>query len=216
MIAFPGDGSMSMGMGELATLAQEQLPVKIVVLRNNSLAIEVWEQNAMLGNPQFGCELALVDFAAVAEACGVRGYHVTEPADGPADALAHDGAALVMADDDPYEAPLADPFKPGQMQRLATAFERGEKARQAKSHPPTARDRWLWDMSAVYGRHVPLSAIIPGMDERLRAHDDAAGGDGPARHGGAARRGGALGVMTIAQTQRLPGSMGRSRRRGVV
>jgi pyruvate dehydrogenase (quinone) len=128
VIAFTGDGSMSMGMGELATLAQEQLPVKIVVMRNNSLAIEAWEQNAMLGNPQFGCELAPIDFAAVAEACGVRGYHVIEPAD----------VSKTMADVDPYEAPFADTFKPGQMQKLVTAFERGEKARQAMGGQPPA------------------------------------------------------------------------------
>lgn len=41
VIAFTGDGSLSMGMGELATLAQYDLPVKVVVLHNNSLALEV-------------------------------------------------------------------------------------------------------------------------------------------------------------------------------
>lgn len=134
VIAFTGDGSMSMGMGELATLVQENLPITIVVMRNNSLGIEVWEQNGMLGNPQYGCELSPIDFAAVAEACGVRGYHLTEPGDAPkvlADALAHDGPALVMADVDAYESPFADTFKPAQLKKLTTAFERGEPARQA-------------------------------------------------------------------------------------
>lgn len=88
----------------------------------------------LLGNPQYGCELAPIDFAAVAEACGIRGYHITEPGDTPkilAEALAHDGPALIMADVDAYEAPFADTFKPTHMKKLVTAFERGEKGRQA-------------------------------------------------------------------------------------
>jgi len=134
VIAFTGDGSMSMGMGELATLRQYNLPIKIVVMRNNSLGIEVWEQNAMLGNPQYGCELHPIDFAAVAQACGMRGYHITEPGDAPAilaEALAHDGPALIMADVDAYESPFADTFTAAQTKKLVTAFERGEKGRQA-------------------------------------------------------------------------------------
>jgi pyruvate dehydrogenase (quinone)/pyruvate oxidase len=56
MIAFTGGGSMSMGMGELAALAQYGLPIRVVVMRNDSLALEVWEQIALLGNPQMGCD----------------------------------------------------------------------------------------------------------------------------------------------------------------
>lgn len=81
VIAFTGDGSLSMGMGELATLAQYDLPVKVVVLHNNSLALEVWEQTALLGNPQYGCELHPIDFQAVARACGLRAFRVDDPAE---------------------------------------------------------------------------------------------------------------------------------------
>ncbi len=132
VIAFTGDGSMSMGMGELASLVQHDLPVKVVVLRNDSLALEVWEQNALLGNPQYACDLSPIDFAAVAEACGIRSQRVEDPNDVPTalgDALTHPGPALVEAIVDPYETPFGDTLKPVHAQHMATAFERGEKAR---------------------------------------------------------------------------------------
>jgi pyruvate dehydrogenase (quinone) len=132
--AFTGDGSMAMGMGELATLAQNRLPLTVVVVNNGSLAMEVYEQNALLGNPQFACDLSPVNFAAVAEACGVRGYRLEDPADAPkilADALGHDGPCLVDAVVTADESPMADTFKPAQAKKMLTAFERGEKAREA-------------------------------------------------------------------------------------
>ncbi|MFS4107910.1 thiamine pyrophosphate-dependent enzyme [Streptomyces sp. PD-S100-1] len=131
VIAFTGDGSLSMGMGELATLAQYGLPVKVVVLRNDSLALEVWEQTALLGNPQYGCELHPVDFKAVAEACGIRAYRIEDPADAAGvlrEAMAHDGPCLVEAVTDPYEAPFGESLKPVHAEHIAQAFEKGEKA----------------------------------------------------------------------------------------
>ena len=133
VIAFTGDGSMSMGMGELASLAQHNLPIKVIVFRNNSLALEVWEQNALLGNPQYACDLAPVDFAAVAEACGIRGYRVEDPSEVAstlADALGQPGPALVEAVVDPYEAPFGETLLPAHAKKITTAYERGEKARK--------------------------------------------------------------------------------------
>ncbi|OZM77224.1 thiamine pyrophosphate-dependent enzyme [Pseudonocardia sp. MH-G8] len=133
VIAFTGDGSMSMGMGELATLAQNRLPITIVVLNNGSLAMEVFEQNALLGNPQFACQLSPINFAEVAEACGVRGYRLEDPAEAPkviADALDHHGPALIDAVVTADESPMADTFKTGHAKKMLTAFERGEPARQ--------------------------------------------------------------------------------------
>src|SRR5918911_3167618 len=62
VVAFTGDGCMSMLMGDLATLAQHNLPVKVVVINNHSLSLIVWEQLAFLGNPQYGCDHSDVDF----------------------------------------------------------------------------------------------------------------------------------------------------------
>lgn len=134
VIAFTGDGSLSMGMGELATLAQHDLPVKVVVLRNNSLALEVWEQTALLGNPQAGCALHPVDFAAVARACGLRAFRIEEPADAAgvfAEAMATSGPCLIEAVTDPYEAPFGESLLPVHAQHLAHAFGKGEPAASA-------------------------------------------------------------------------------------
>lgn len=131
VVAFVGDGALSMGMGELATLAQYDLPITVVVLHNNSLALEVWEQNALLGNPQYGCELSAIDFAKVAEACGLRSFHVerTEDAhDTMAAALSHDGPSLLECVVDPYESPFGDVLKPVHAEHIVTAYERGEPA----------------------------------------------------------------------------------------
>lgn len=130
VIAFTGDGSLSMGMGELATLRQYDLPIKVVVLHNNSLALEVWEQSALLGNPQYGCDLHPIDFRGVAEACGLRAFRIEDPSDASAvfeQAMSHDGPCLVEAITDPYEAPFGESLKPAHAEHIVQAFEKGEK-----------------------------------------------------------------------------------------
>jgi pyruvate dehydrogenase (quinone)/pyruvate oxidase len=57
VVAFVGDGGLTMLMGELATCAKYELNVKVVVIKNNSLGQIKWEQIAFLGNPEFGCDL---------------------------------------------------------------------------------------------------------------------------------------------------------------
>jgi hypothetical protein len=51
VVAFVGDGGFSMLMGELATAVKYRLPIKIVIVKNNSLGQIRWEQMAFLGNP---------------------------------------------------------------------------------------------------------------------------------------------------------------------
>ena len=116
-------------MGSLATLAQHHLPVTVVVINNAELGLIVWEQLAYLGNVEYGCNLSRIDFAKVAEGCGIRGFHVEHPAD-VADALKqaldHDGPALVDCWVDPAVSPFAETLQPGQAQNLAAALRRGE------------------------------------------------------------------------------------------
>ena len=68
-----GDGGFAMLMAELTTAVAHNLPVKIVLLKNNSLAEVKFEQQE-LGNPEYGCALAPIDFVAFAKACGADGY----------------------------------------------------------------------------------------------------------------------------------------------
>ena len=56
-----------------------KLPIKVVVIKNNALGQIKWEQMVFLGNPEYGCELQPIDFAAFAAACGGAGVHDRRP-----------------------------------------------------------------------------------------------------------------------------------------
>jgi pyruvate dehydrogenase (quinone) len=77
-VAIVGDGGFSQLMAELATAVKYSLPVKIIVLKNNSLAEVLFEQKA-LGNPNYGCDLAPIDFVAFARSCGADGFRCSTP-----------------------------------------------------------------------------------------------------------------------------------------
>jgi pyruvate dehydrogenase (quinone) len=79
-VAIVGDGGFAQLMAELSTAVKYQLPVKIVVLKNNSLAEVRFEQKE-LGNPEFGCDLNPIDFVAFAKACGADGFRCAKPAE---------------------------------------------------------------------------------------------------------------------------------------
>lgn len=90
VLAFVGDAGLEMGLGELATLRDHRLPVVVVVLVDNSLALIEMKQRSA-GLPNAGVDFAASDFAAVAVAMGGRGVSVRD-AEGLARAL-HDGFA---------------------------------------------------------------------------------------------------------------------------
>jgi pyruvate dehydrogenase (quinone) len=97
VVTLSGDGGLSMLLGDLITLQQLHLPVKIVVFNNGSLSFVELEMKAV-GLVTFGTDLDDPDFAAVARALGMYGQRVERPDDLEAalrDAFAHDGSALV-------------------------------------------------------------------------------------------------------------------------
>ncbi|WP_338538388.1 ubiquinone-dependent pyruvate dehydrogenase [Janibacter terrae] len=97
VVTLSGDGGLAMMLGELLTVRQHDLPIKIVVLNNSSLNFVELEMKAA-GLPGFGTDLDNPDFAQVAQACGIRGWRVTETSDletSLREAFAHDGPALV-------------------------------------------------------------------------------------------------------------------------
>jgi pyruvate dehydrogenase (quinone) len=103
VISLSGDGGLAMLMGELLTVAQYQLPVKIVLFNNHRLGMVQLEMEAV-GLPHYGCELKNPDFAALAQAVGLTGLRVEDPAEvRPAlqRALASSGPALVDVVTDP-------------------------------------------------------------------------------------------------------------------
>ncbi|OBS08748.1 thiamine pyrophosphate-dependent enzyme [Acidihalobacter prosperus] len=97
VIALSGDGGMTMLMGDLLTLVQESVPVKILVFNNGSLGFVEMEQR-IEGLLDSYTELKNPDFSKMAEACGLFGARV-EHADALEEAmhrwLAHDGPALL-------------------------------------------------------------------------------------------------------------------------
>ncbi len=99
VITLSGDGGFAMLMGDFITLAQMRLPVKVVVFNNGALGFIELEQKST-GFLDFGTGLENPNFAAMAEAIGIRGIRLEDPAevdDGIGAALAHDGPVLIDA-----------------------------------------------------------------------------------------------------------------------
>jgi pyruvate dehydrogenase (quinone)/pyruvate oxidase len=122
-----------MQMGDLATLIQEGLPVKVVVFKNDSLGLIKWEQMVFIGNPEYGVNFAPVDFVKVAEACGATAFHIEDPgtcADTLRQALAHPGPVVIEAVVDPNEPPLPAKITPDQAKTLGAALAHGEEHRR--------------------------------------------------------------------------------------
>jgi pyruvate dehydrogenase (quinone) len=99
VISLSGDGGFTMLMGDFLSLVQLGLPVKVVVFNNGALGFIEIEQKSS-GFLDTGTSFKNPNFAAMAEAVGVRGIRLEAPGDvdrGIAEALAHDGPVLVDA-----------------------------------------------------------------------------------------------------------------------
>jgi pyruvate dehydrogenase (quinone) len=97
VISMSGDGGLAMLMGDLLTLRQHQLPVKVIVFKNNSLSFVELEMKAA-GILDFGTQLHNPDFAKIADGAGLLGVSVEtveQVAPAVAKALKYDGPALV-------------------------------------------------------------------------------------------------------------------------
>lgn len=103
VISFNGDGGLGMLLGELLTVKLHQLPVKMMVFNNSSLGMVKLEM-LVAGMPEFGTDHEHVNFAAIAEAIGIKAIRIEDPKDvksGIAEALAYDGPVLVDIVTDP-------------------------------------------------------------------------------------------------------------------
>ncbi|MFJ2634530.1 thiamine pyrophosphate-dependent enzyme [Streptomyces sp. NPDC087422] len=112
VVAFCGDGGLSMLLGDLMTLKTYDLPVTLVVFDNRRLGMVKLEQEQS-GLPEFGTVLDNPDFAAVANALGLTGIRVTDPDeldDAVRTALAAPGPVLLDVLTNPDE--IAVPAKP--------------------------------------------------------------------------------------------------------
>jgi pyruvate dehydrogenase (quinone)/pyruvate oxidase len=128
VVAVVGDGGFTMLMGELATCVKYGLDVKVVIIKNNSLGQIKWEQMVFLGNPEYGCELQPIDFAAFARACGASGHTIEDPArcgDALRAAMATPGPVVIEAVVDPNEPPFPPKATLAQAAKLGEALLRG-------------------------------------------------------------------------------------------
>jgi pyruvate dehydrogenase (quinone) len=111
-IAMVGDGGFTMLMGEIVTAVLYNLPVKIIIFKNNALAMDRFEQEE-IGSKEFGIALHPIDFAKIADACGAEGYTCSDPSQLSEvlnKAFATSRPAVIQVDVDP-DAPPDPPEK---------------------------------------------------------------------------------------------------------
>src|SRR5262249_56886205 len=122
VVAFVGDGGFTMLMGEFVTAVKHELPIKVVIIKNNTLGQIKWEQMIFQGNPEYAVSLHPIDFVKFAEACGGVGFRCERPEEvRPAlrAAFLSNKPAIVEAVVDPFEPPLPPAATPPQALKLA-------------------------------------------------------------------------------------------------
>ena len=131
-VAIVGDGGFTMLMGEFATAVKYRLPIKVVIIKNNTLGMIKWEQMVFLGNPEYGVSLEPIDFVRFAEACGGVGFRCERPEEARSALeamLLADGPALCEAVVDPYEPPMPARVKAKQALHMAESLAKGQPNR---------------------------------------------------------------------------------------
>ncbi|HEX2866265.1 MAG TPA: thiamine pyrophosphate-dependent enzyme [Ignavibacteriales bacterium] len=132
VVAFVGDGGFSMLMAELSTCVKYKLPVKVVIVKNNTLGQIKWEQMVFLGNPEYGVSLEPIDFAMFAKSCGATGFTIKDPKECGAimdKALRTKGPVIIEAEVDPFEPPMPAKVTYKQAKNFAKSLAKGEPHR---------------------------------------------------------------------------------------
>jgi pyruvate dehydrogenase (quinone)/pyruvate oxidase len=180
VVAITGDGSLTMQMGDLATLMQHGLPVKLVCFKNNTLGLIKWEQMVFLGNPEYGVDFAPVDFVKVAEGCGATAVHIEDPAtcgEQLRAALATPGPVVVEAVVDENEPPMPPKVTTEQAKMMYDALRRGEESR--------TRIGLTIGRSILQEASEPASpyGVLARVREKVGGGRSGDGGDGGNGHG---------------------------------
>jgi pyruvate dehydrogenase (quinone) len=118
-------------MGEFLTAVKYNLPIVVVIIKNNAFGQIKWEQVVFLGNPEYGCELHNPDFAMYAEACGGVGFTVEKPEEihsALERALASGKPSIVEVVVDPFEPPMPPKVSVEQALHFAEALVKGQPA----------------------------------------------------------------------------------------
>jgi len=126
VIALCGDGGLSMLLGDLATVKQYNLPIKIVVFNNHSLGMVKLEMEVD-GYPDRETDMLNPDFALIAEAMGFKGMTIDDPAaieTGLTQAFAHNGPVLVNVKTDPNALAMPPKVEWSQMLGMTEALSK--------------------------------------------------------------------------------------------
>jgi pyruvate dehydrogenase (quinone)/pyruvate oxidase len=173
VVAFTGDGSLTMQLGDFLTAVQHDLPIKIVVIRNNSLGLIKWEQMVFLGNPEYGVNMAPLDFVKFAEACGARGVHIDDPqrcGEQISEALSWDGPVIIECLTDEHEPPYPAKVKKDQVLKLASALRDGtpNRRRIALQMTKDLLDESSFEASPAHAVPGPIGKAGAKITDKLR------------------------------------------------
>ena len=131
-VAFVGDGGFMMLMAEFATAVQYNLPIKVVILKNNILGMIRWEQMGYLGNPEYGVEFTPIDFAGFAKNCGGNGYTIRKSEDikpvmrAAMHKVIERKPVIIEAYVDPFEPMVPPKAKSEYIQKISESFSKGQ------------------------------------------------------------------------------------------
>lgn len=148
VVALCGDGGISMLLGDLATIVQYKLPVKLVVFDNRALGMVKLEME-VAGLPDWQTDMYNPDFAAVAKAMGMEGYSVSAPAEVEGvlrKAFAAEGPALVRVCTDPNALAMPPKIEFDQMKGFAVSMAKLILAGRGEDVWETARSniKHIW------------------------------------------------------------------------
>ena len=155
-VAFVGDGGFSMLMADFATAVKYKLPIKVVIIKNNTLGQIKWEQMVFLGNPEYGVRFPADRFRRFRPSLrrnrfhGGRSRRVRRTID---DSLDAPGPAMQAAVD-PFEPPLPAKIKAEQALHFAESLAEG------RTEPK--EDRADHDLRSGAGAHL-VEGSLEGM-----------------------------------------------------
>jgi pyruvate dehydrogenase (quinone)/pyruvate oxidase len=132
VIGVVGDGGFTMLMGEIITAVAYKLPIKIVIIKNNTLGQIKWEQMVFQGNPEYQCDLLPIDFVALAQSVGASGVRIDDPKTAGAkfdEALSMPGPVIIEAVVDQFTALLPAKITADQAIKFSEALAKGEPNR---------------------------------------------------------------------------------------
>jgi pyruvate dehydrogenase (quinone) len=124
VISMSGDGGLAMLMGELLTVTQYDLPIKILVFNNSALGMVKLEME-VAGLPDWQTDLKNPNFAKLAEAVGIMGVRIEDPANvraGLEQGLGHSGPALIEVVTDPNALPMPPHISADQVEGFGLAM----------------------------------------------------------------------------------------------